>query len=115
MSYQILNPVRHSLIGWFSKKSYKYGGVSVRECDDFDRETFGAEFRICGPYQPEYRSTEDGIQNNPMYWSRPARAYENGVQIWEYDENDENGKWVKLRGQLVIKGAEYYENVGIFN
>jgi hypothetical protein len=118
MSYQILNPVSHPLIGWFSKKSYKFGGVSIRECDDFDKEIFGAEFRICSPYQKEYRTVEDHTELNPMYWSRPARKYGivrgeeitiSGVEIWESDENEENGKWVKLRGKLEIKGAEYYQ------
>ncbi len=117
MSYQILNPASHSLIGWFSKKSYKFGGLSVRECDDYDKEIFGAEFRVCTPYEKEYKMTEDGCQHNPMYWSRAARKYGivqgeeitiNGVEIWESDEHEENGHWVKLRGKLEIKGADHY-------
>jgi hypothetical protein len=106
MSYEIINPVSHNIIGWFAKASARFGGFSIRQADEFDKETFGAQFRVCSPYKAEYRTVGKHTENNPLFWSRPARIYDNGIQVWESDEDDQNGRWIKWRGHLTIERSE---------
>ena len=106
MGYEIINPVSHNIIGWFAKPSAKFGGMSIRACDDFDKQTFGAEFRVCSPYLNEYRTVDQHTEFNPLFWSRPARIYDNGIQVWESDEDDQNGRWLKWRGVLKVERSE---------
>ncbi len=106
MAYEIINPQHHNIIGWFAKAGAQFGGFSIRQADDFDKQTFGCEFRVCSAYKAEYRKEGTRTVYNPLFWSRPARIYDNGIQVWQSDENDQNGKWIKWRGHLTIERSE---------
>jgi hypothetical protein len=87
--YHIKSPEFSYNLGWLSDDKVRYGGWSVRNATDFDKEEFGAQFRITSPHQEEFKQIDDKWVMNVLFNSHPAKIENGWVKVLSSSDN----KW----------------------